>query len=301
SAGRQAPAHTGFSPLSFLPATNAASPSLGVDRMSLGGTVRRLFSRDPEVKHPDAFALTPEEDAFREAVQATLEPQRRRLADAILHDSDVMANLNRWETLDSATQLATLRRVADLQGRVMGFTPPAFDTKPGIPSNGTLGYFAPSNNSVTVYPEAMAKAGKWAPFVTIVHEMEHAHQFAMIQQAKAQPPKQGTPESTVVSGFAQSMRINEKGLEYQDYAHLNVEFDAFQTGNQVAAIVSHGQADTRFLGTVDEQYDARGNARLDLEALEQQVGVKNLRQAVVQEQEKFLRQTPAPSGDPVIA
>jgi hypothetical protein len=45
--------------------------------------------------------------------------------------------------------------------------------------------------------------------------------------------------------------------------HLNAEYDAFQTGNQVAALLSGGQLDTLGYGFVTTQYDKNGKATFD--------------------------------------
>ena len=55
-------------------------------------------------------------------------------------------------------------------------------------------------------------------------------------------------------------------MSYGDYVHLDVEFDAFQTGNEVAEIMS-GTFNALGSGFVDVQYNAKDAPSYDISSL----------------------------------
>ena len=263
-----------------------------------GAQRKLLASAAVEGKDPSAFVLSPDNADFRSALAQVIDPNRQKFIAAIKGNPDLMNKFQNWNTLAQADQVATLKQVSDLEGQVMGFTPPPIVTKPGVPGDGTLGFFAPDPQgglgSVTLFPDAIAKADNWTPLVTISHEMEHAHQDQIVKAAAAGQFAAGSPEATLAKGFSSADQgIEQVGgenkLNYGDYAHLNNEYDAFRFGNPTGAVVSDGAANTSDLGFVDAQFDKTGAPLLDINQLAQQVGPDNLLSAVNQKELAFIK------------
>lgn len=293
--------------------SKTANEVLGRDQLKLGGSLRRmptdglaksagqrslLASAQTEASAPGAFVLSAQNADFRKALGQTIDPKRQQFITALQGNRDIMSKFDSWESLTPTDKVATLKQVADLQGQVMGFTPPPILTKAGVPKDGMLGFFAPDERgglgSVTVFPAAMAKTDKWTPLVTITHEMQHAHQDQIVKAAANGAIKEGTPESILARGFANADQGIEKvggedNLTYGDYAHLNNEFDSFRFGNSVGTVISKGEADTSGLGFVDAQFDTTGKPLVDLEQLAAQVGPNNLLDAVNQKEEAYIK------------
>lgn len=256
-----------------------------------------LQNAEMEAKAPAGFALMPESAEFRQVIESRAEQDRLTLARAILADSNVMNSFADWQRESSSQQVATLEAVAAIEGKTFGFTPPPLKSASGVPSDGTLGYFMPARSgigAVTIYPTAIARGDKWQALDVIVHEMRHAYQDQLMHAAAAGRLAEGTPDRTLAEAYYQSQLViskvgGEDNLSYGDYAHLNMEFDSFETGNKVAEMVSRGEADTSHLGYVDTQYTAAGSAQVDLASLESRVGADGLLDAVNQLEEKLLK------------
>jgi hypothetical protein len=241
--------------------------------------------------------LTADTADFRKVEFAQAEKQRRKLATQLAADAVVMKAFAGWDGQTEQGKLDTLTRVAQIQGRVMGFVPPAMSTKPGVPEGGTLAYFQGDRDGigkVVLYPQAIAKGDRWAALATVTHEMRHAYQFQLVMKAANRQVAEGTPDMELAYGFYQANMViskvgGEDKLSYGDYSHLNNEYDAFAVGNQVASIVSQGQANTGALGFVDVQYRADGSAYAGLDALEAKYGASKLLDAINQLQLKLIQ------------
>ncbi|HEY9721974.1 MAG TPA: hypothetical protein V6D47_08155 [Oscillatoriaceae cyanobacterium] len=250
-----------------------------------------------EAEAPAGFALMPDSAQFRQIIESQAERDRQSLAQAILADRDVMNSFENWTDESSSQQVATLKAVGAIEGQIFKFTPPPLKSASGVPSDGTLGYFMPAKRgigSVTIYPTAIARGDKWQALDVIVHEMRHAYQDQLMLQASNGQLAEGTTGRTLAEAYYQSQLViskvgGEDNLSYGDYAHLNMEFDSFETGNKVAEMVSRGQADTSHLGYVDTQYDSKGRAQVDLASLESRVGADGLLDAVNQLEAKILK------------
>jgi hypothetical protein len=140
---------------------------------------------------------------------------------------------------------------------------------------GLMAYYQPAASGVgevVIYTDAIAKGGKYMAVSTLVHEMRHAAQDQLVQANTSLMSGLDADHKTLASAYsaawqAMNAQGGESSLAYGDYTHLNVEFDAFQTGNMVASILSKGAFDASGFGFVDTHYAASGTAELDLEAL----------------------------------
>jgi hypothetical protein len=243
-----------------------------------------------EAKSPAAYILSAESAEFLKAEYSQADSQRQQLAKRIAGDSSVSSAFASWDSQSDDNKMAALKQIANLEGQVMGFTVPPMNTKSGVPADGTMAFFAGARDgvgSVTLFTEAIAKGDKFAAIATVTHEMRHAYQFQLVQKAAKKKLAQGSTDMALAIGFYQADKAigaagGEDNFSYGDYCHLNNEWDAFATGNMVAAIVSQGKANTSGLGFVDVQYKADGTPYLPLSALVAKVGAAKLLDAVNQ-------------------
>jgi hypothetical protein len=209
---------------------------------------------------PQAFALTPQSEPFLTAMAEHVEPQRRALARQLAADPVVTAGLTNWDTSGRTGQFRTLQRVAALQGDVMGCRLPSISENSKEPDRpGLMAYYQPDQTGlgkIVLFPKAIAQGGKYLAVATVIHEMRHAAQFQLATSRSAVTKPGG---AVLAPAYAAAWRAmgelgGEENLAYGDYAHLTIEYDAFQTGNLVATLISQGVYDGMGCGFVDTQY-----------------------------------------------
>jgi hypothetical protein len=209
---------------------------------------------------PQAFTLSDQSEPFLTALDQHVAPQRQTLAQQLASDPIVSAGLTNWDRAGATGQFRTLQRVAALQGSVMGCRVPSITEDRGEPDRpGMMAYYQPDQTGIgqiVLYPRAIAQGGKYLAVATVVHEMRHAVQFQLATSRSAVTKPGG---ATLAPAYAQAWRAmgelgGEGQLSYGDYAHLTIEYDAFQTGNQVATLLSRGEYDGMGCGFVDAQY-----------------------------------------------
>src|SRR5262249_33823490 len=145
------------------------------------------------------------------------------------------------------------------------------------PSSGMMAYFQSSttgNGTIVLYVDEIAQAGKYMAIASVVHEMRHAAQYQLVAANRGLFSALDPGQKPLASAYAAAWQAmdalgGESSLAYGDYAHLNVEYDAFQTGNEVASILSNGQFDASGFGFLDTHYDGSGTVGLDLSNLGQ--------------------------------
>ncbi len=268
----------------------AEVPSKAADTASFGGLPADLAAHPSvELRSPQAFTLTIEARPFLQALSRAVEPQRRQLAARLLADPAIVNGLAVWERSNTTAQLAVLKRVAAIEGEVMGFTvPPLLEQAGSPPQQGMMAYYQPGVSDigkVVLYPTSIARGGKYLALATLVHEMRHAGQYQLVQAADNTLSADERTLATTFGNTWDAMQLlgGEGQLAYGDYAHLSVEFDAFQTGNEVAAIVSQGTFDSLGFGFVDADFDAKAKPTLDLFDLAQRLAgselISNVNQA----------------------
>ena len=240
-----------------------------------------------EAASPQAFVLVPTAVPFLSALTRTVEPMRQDLAKRMLADPTISQGLKAWTRTSTAGQLAVLQRVAEIEADVMGCQVPVITAGTGAPpQSGMMAIFQPGNGDtgqITLYSDSIAKGGKNLAIATVVHEMRHAAQAQLVSADQAGKPSGDAHTLAVAYTSAwQTMDAwgGESQLAYGDYVHLAVEYDAFQTGNEVAAIVSSGAYDALGSGFIDVQYQADATPTLDLAGLMSKYTTRDLVGAV---------------------
>lgn len=259
--------------------TATTAPSSAQDAQALGGLpTSRAAHPSVELATPEAYALTPQSLPFLEALSRTVDPLRRTLASDLLADSTVTSALSNWNALGASDQLAALTRVEQLEAQVMNCQAPPISEQTGAPpQTGLMAYFEASASGgigqIVIYPQAIAQGGVTLAIATLVHETRHAAQYQLVQQDQANPLT-GDAHILAQAYNASWQLMNQLGSEdslaYGDYAHLNVEYDAFQTGNEVTAMLFGSQFNPLGIGFVDTHYSQTGTPDFDLLTYAQQ-------------------------------
>lgn len=249
----------------------AGMSTQAADAAAYGGLAADVAAHPSvQLARPKAYALTSAAAPFLAALTRTVEPQRQALAARLQEDALVSRGLASWERAGTATQEAVLARIAAIQAEIMGCQVPTIVTMSGQPEqSGMMAYFEPAggpHGRIVLYPDTMARGGKYLAVATLVHEMRHAAQYQLLQsnQWNAGTDLHVLAEAYTASWQAISDYGGQASLAYGDYAHLNMEFDAFQTGNQVAAILSQGTFRPNGYGFSDTHYREHGVPVVDL-------------------------------------
>ncbi|MBC7543564.1 MAG: hypothetical protein H7338_12625 [Candidatus Sericytochromatia bacterium] len=287
---------TACSPIGVSASFPTGASLQAIDAASLGGLTNSLAAHPSvQLAKPKAFALAPEAKPFLEALSRTVEPMRVRLAERLLTDPAVTQGLARWERATAADQPATLNVVAAIEGEVMGCLVPPIVAQTGRAAQaGTMAYYLPGTDDigqVVLYPDVMAHGGKYLALATLVHEIRHAAQYQLMQAGDRNQGAAAEDTVTLVNAYEETWKAitalgGESAIAYGDYVHLNIEYDAFQTGNQVAAIVSKGTFDALGNGFIDTQYTANAKPVLSLLDLAETLSGTTLIVAVNQAQFK---------------
>jgi hypothetical protein len=249
--------------------------SLGADLLG-GLPSSEAAHASVEAASPEAFVLTTAAAPFLDALARVVEPMRQTLASRLLADAVVSRGLASWNTAGASGQLTTLRRIAALEGEVMGTQVPTIVQSLDAPTTaGMMAVYQPETTglgTITLYADSIAKGGKDLAVATLVHEMRHAAQYQLVLANQANASALGADQRTLANTYASAWQTmdawgGESKLSYGDYVHLAVEYDAFQTGNEVAAIVSRGTYSAQGSGFVTVQYRADATVALDLTTL----------------------------------
>lgn len=260
-----------------------------------------------EAQAPTAFVLTSNGTGFVAALDRNVKPLRTTLASTLAADTTVMQGLNGWSSLTTKNRLAVLQRVAALEGQVMNCqVPPVVASSASPPVSGMMAFYQPGDSDigqVTLYSSSLASGDKYLALATLVHEMRHAAQFQMVLADQGSKLQATTDEHLLATNYAAAWSAmdslgGESDLAYGDYVHLDVEFDAFQTGNEVASLVSGGSFDATGSGFVDVQYSKSDAPVFDLSSLMPQFETTDVTGAVnlAEYQLEHTRSTPTGSN-----
>jgi hypothetical protein len=260
-------------PVLTLPEGGLLVPATASTRQTGGLPIEVAAYAEIEALAPAGFALMPESLPFVQALGRSVEPLRLTLAQNLAADPTIRQGLNAWDRLDTNGRLAILQRAGEFQAQVMAFNVPPITLATSPPAQANLmAIFDPAEGDlgqITIYPPALAKGARYLALATLVHEMRHAAQYQMMQGDVVVPVADESDVETLSAGYAAAWKAMEtlggqSRLSYGDYAHLNVEFDAFQCGNKVAALVSQGQFDQLGYGFVDTHYQANATPSFNL-------------------------------------
>lgn len=245
--------------------------STAADADALGG-LPDTYAAHPsiELAAPQAFVLSSASAPFVAALTRQMDPVRQAVASALAADTTVSRGLSAWDRSSGDAQLAVLKQVAAVTATVMGCRVPAIVSESGNPDSvGTMALYlgdTGADGTITLYPDTFARGGKYLAVATVVHEMRHAAQDQLIESGQASA---NADLKTLADGYTGAWQAvgalgSESKLAYGDYVHLTFEFDAFQTGNQVATLLSGGTFDSTGNGFVDVRYRLGQTPVLDL-------------------------------------
>lgn len=255
-----------------------------------------------ELAAPAAFALTSASRPFVTTLDRFVSPQRRSLAAALAADADIQAGLAGWSGLRTAARLTVLEAVAASTATTMGASaPPVSVQSRAGESSSVMAYFENDGSAlghIVLYQETIAAAGAEIAVATVVHETRHAVQYQLMNKTA-----RSADEETLADGYAAAWQAihqigDESSLSYGDYAHLTIEFDAFQTGNAVAEQLFGTRFDPTGLGFVDTQTDAQGAWKVDLLQLGAGLADAQLIAAVNRAQAQAMASAPGHGGGP---
>lgn len=246
------------------------------DAGTLGGlTDARAAHPSVQLAAPHAYSLTSQSRAFVKTLTDVMTPLRRSLAERLKADATVTKGLAAWDSSTNAARLTVLKRIATLEAEVMGCAVPTVALATAKPEEaGLKAYFQPDSSAggIVIFTDALTRDGKYAAVSMIVHEVRHSAQYQLAATSQRSLSSLDADRRALAAGYMEAWDVlnklgSEADLAYGDYVHLNVEFDAFQTGNAVATMLSGGTYDALGFGFVDTHYTAVDTPKLDLLAL----------------------------------
>lgn len=234
----------------------------------LASTESSSFFANPEIQAqaPKAFALQKEAAVFVEKMEKNTLVEREAIVQAIQSDADLKNAVTNWQELTIEEQVPYLRRVFDIEVKVLGITPPELIIKPGI-INGPA-YFEfdpakPGTGKVLLNPDALKnEENKYASLSLLIHETRHSAQFQM-----AFPANPSSPFSMGYEAAFIAQKSLKGKLSFCDFLTLLNEYEAFQFGNYVVGKLTNWKVDMIEMGTFASQYDGNGKLKIDLARL----------------------------------
>ncbi|MDB5096435.1 MAG: hypothetical protein JWM80_856 [Cyanobacteria bacterium RYN_339] len=238
----------------------------------------RFFANSAiERQAPEAFALQPEAHDSLQEIESSVKPARDALITAVRKDKVLAAQVAGFDKLSWDAQVPVIKQVVALEAKVMGFQAPPLVIQEGpnqIPSFFEFDVAVGGTGKVILYPASIAQeADKFAALMLAVHEVRHSGQFQLSQARNG---------GALGRGFKAAFKAQHdlKGkLSFCDFCSLLNEYEAFQAGNYVVGTLTNWQADQRDMGCLSSQYDAKGQAKIDLWKLSAQVGPAKLLEA----------------------
>lgn len=236
-------------------------------------------NRDIQDQAPGAFALQKQAVAFVHRIDQATRPERDALVDAILAEPELKDAIARWRDLTIEEQIPFLRRIFQIEVKVMKIAAPQLVIQSGIIPGPAFFEFDPTQpgtGKVILNPAALAKEeDKYASLSLLIHETRHSKQFQMAFPA-------GGDFSPFAKGYEAAFVAQKtlKGkLSFCDFLTLLNEYEAFQFGNYVVGKLTEWKVDMPGMGTYASQYDGDGKLKLDLVKLSHEVGQDNLLEA----------------------
>lgn len=228
--------------------------------------------REVMALRPEAFALMPASFPALQAMGTESDPKRQALVKALRSDSALHQGIRTFDRLSWEQQEPLLRRVFELECRVLGIVPPELRIATDLVKGPAFFDFdpeKPGSGRVILNPEAIAKEpNKFTSLLLLVHETRHSAQF----QLAFDPERAAEPLAKAYNAAFKAQKQLGGKLNFCDFCTLHNEFEAFQFGNYVVGALTDWRVDTSDMGTLASQYDAHGHLKLDLVALEKQVG-----------------------------
>jgi hypothetical protein len=247
-----------------------------------GFEIQSAFAGDPffanadiQAKAPEAFALQKEASVFVREIEKKSLAERDALVQAIQADSELKNAVANWQVFTIEQQIPYLRRVFDLEVKVLGIRPPELIIKSGI-INGPA-YFdfdptKPGTGRVLLNPDALKKEeNQYASLSLLIHETRHSAQFQM-----AFPVDPSSPFSVGYEAAFIAQKSLKGKLSFCDFLTLLNEYEAFQFGNYVVGKLTNWKVDMVDMGTFASQYDSHGHLKIDLKKLTNEVGQDRL-------------------------
>jgi len=241
-----------------------------------------VFAGDPffanseiQALAPKAFALQKESSVFVQEIEKNTLAERENLVKAIQSEPDLKSALANWQELTIEEQIPYLRRVFDIEVKVLGISPPELIIKSGI-INGPA-YFdfdpaKPGTGKVLLNPDALKKEeNKNASLSLLIHETRHSAQFQM-----AFPANPSSPFSMGYEAAFIAQKSLKGKLSFCDFLTLLNEYEAFQFGNYVVGRLTNWKVDMIDMGTFASQYDGNGKLKIDLAKLIKEIGQDKL-------------------------
>jgi hypothetical protein len=254
------------------------------------------FFANPEIQAlaPNAFALQKEAAAFVLGIGESSLPEREALVRVIQEDSELKNVLSNWTALTIEEQIPFLRRIFDLEVKVLGIKAPELVIKSGIINGPAYFDFDPTKpgaGRVLLNPDALKKEDKYASLSLLIHETRHSAQFQM-----AFPVNPSSPFSVGYQAAFTAQKSLKGKLSFCDFLTLLNEYEAFQFGNYVVGRLTDWKVDIVDMGTFASQYDSHGNLKIDLTKLVKEVGQDKLLETF-NELEKVQKELISPTGD----
>lgn len=248
----------------------------------------RFFARrDVVARMPEAFALAPQSVPMLSASRDESLPKQEALIQAIRADRSLHQSIRTFATLGWSEQEHVLKRVFEIECRVLGITPPqlAFDPTLKGPAYFDFDLTRPGAGRVLLNPAELAKeANPYAALLLLVHETRHS---AQLQLAFATAG--GTYPAKGYRAAFEAQKSLSKQLNFSEFCSLHNEYEAFQFGNSVVGALTDWTVDTLDMGCFSSQFDAQGRLRIDLVALARSVGGAGLLDAFNERQKEQYR------------
>lgn len=218
-------------------------------------------NKEVQDKYPEAFATQKSTIPFHKMLPIS---EREHLLKEIQKDSRLITDIQNFETLPTEQQVVVLRKIFQLECRIMKITPPELIIdETSIPGWAyfEFDYNAGGAGKVFLNLKKLKQTDKKSDFIILLlHETRHSAQFQRSQVLR----------DPVSKGFTNSFRAQKAlkdanvKMSFCDFMLLLNEYEAFQFANYIFGGLTNWVSPINDNGTLASQFDENGYLRLNV-------------------------------------
>ncbi|MBL7542871.1 MAG: hypothetical protein JNL11_03600 [Bdellovibrionaceae bacterium] len=224
---------------------------------------------------PEAFAVQEKSIPFLKLQRARFQSDVLRLVNSIRTDKNLILAITRFPNLSLEQKAEVMRQTFTHVTKSLGIMPPLLVLDNNF-KNATYFDFDlknPSPGRVILSPkELAAMPNPYSPLLYLIHETKHSAQFQLAFSKQ-------TGSSSILAKSYRAAFTAQKDLQgklsFSDFLTLVSEYDAFQYGNAVVALLKGEKASDERMGTYASQFDQHGRLKIDLIQLFETHGAAN--------------------------
>ncbi len=216
---------------------------------------------------PDAFVLQPETAEFHTHLVQSQKQEMNELLDLIAKEPRLLSKIEKFKDLEWSEKESVLKEVFRLEVQALKIqAPELIISTTAIDGQAYFDFDIenPTPGKVILNPDELQKdSNPLSALMLLIHETRHSAQF----QKAFFGNENDVLGKFYRAAFTAQKKHADKIRSFCDFLTLNNEYEAFQFGNYVVTVLTHGQVDTLGMGTYASQYNKDLSLKIDLPSL----------------------------------